>query len=395
MFLLINANVRSFFERRTEDILITDLWNTGLLRQKRDLLFASSPDGMAIMSVPSAPLNTDERCDTLVSIQRFLLAEKYGLTNVSDERITTVVSLEYKHKSSTQTVAKARVLAASLRSSNEIVVIPIDITWKDETRFSKYVPEIDYRLQVVHEALCSNTNVLLYVVASTKIEYVCILLFSGEFLSAYRNMLLFVQYRYLSWMFIPNEPDESETDVRGGVEEVVRDVPQPDLSITDNIEKVVEGTERVAEAMNKTGSSSSEDSDITLHRRAKKTSRKMHEDLEKFNDDDNMSDGTVSDIACDVDSDNHQASASACSVTSLASSNINEPTEQFDKSLKAMPKWDIKYGYAADRVTMKCRIQLMMSLYDLRVKLGHPIPPGKNLIPKAGNCDVEFAERWC
>lgn len=48
-----------------------------------------------------------------------------------------------------------------------------------------------------------------------------------------------------------------------------------------------------------------------------------------------------------------------------------------------MPKFDIKYGYAADRVTMKCRIQLMIAPNDLRMKLGHPIPPGSNLIPVA------------
>jgi hypothetical protein len=51
---------------------------------------------------------------------------------------------------------------------------------------------------------------------------------------------------------------------------------------------------------------------------------------------------------------------------------------EFDKTLSAMPRYkqgDIKWGYAKDDETVRCRLLVMMGLYDLRKESGRPLPP--------------------
>jgi hypothetical protein len=59
-------------------------------------------------------------------------------------------------------------------------------------------------------------------------------------------------------------------------------------------------------------------------------------------------------------------------------------TNEFDKTLKSMPSYnanDIKWGYAKDDGTVRCRLGVMMGLYDLRKETGRPLPPSDGLKP--------------
>ena len=78
----------------------------------------------------------------------------------------------------------------------------------------KYVPEIDYRFQLVHECLCTNTNIVLYIVGTTKIEYIAIIMFSNNFLASYRVLLDTIKEKYLGWLFKNNLMEEFDYDLK-------------------------------------------------------------------------------------------------------------------------------------------------------------------------------------
>jgi hypothetical protein len=56
--------------------------------------------------------------------------------------------------------------------------------------------------------------------------------------------------------------------------------------------------------------------------------------------------------------------------------------QQFDKELVNFPKFNnISWGYADGPDTVKCRLQIMMSLYELRRQIGYPLPACLALVP--------------
>jgi hypothetical protein len=59
-------------------------------------------------------------------------------------------------------------------------------------------------------------------------------------------------------------------------------------------------------------------------------------------------------------------------------------TNQYDTTLKRMPSYranDIKWVYAKDDGTVRCRLGIMMGLYELRKVSGHPLLPSDGLKP--------------
>lgn len=89
---LINGSIEAFFKTRTDEIVLQDLWNTGLFRRKQELLVASSHDGMAMMNVPAGHIRIGSLNDTVSQIQSFLRNEKHKLTVERGNRITAVVT---------------------------------------------------------------------------------------------------------------------------------------------------------------------------------------------------------------------------------------------------------------------------------------------------------------
>lgn len=64
---------------------------------------------------------------------------------------------------------------------------------------------MDFRFQLLHEVACTNTIVSIFVVASTKTEYVVIGLFPEETIEDYKKCLSFVKSEHLRWMFSEND----------------------------------------------------------------------------------------------------------------------------------------------------------------------------------------------
>lgn len=63
---------------------------------------------------------------------------------------------------------------------------------------------------------------------------------------------------------------------------------------------------------------------------------------------------------------------------------FKQHTNDFDKALTSMPTFktnDVKWGYAKDEGTVRCRLNLMMGLYDLRKEIGRPLLPSDGLKP--------------
>jgi len=60
-------------------------------------------------------------------------------------------------------------------------------------------------------------------------------------------------------------------------------------------------------------------------------------------------------------------------------------SDQFDDTLERMPQYsssEVTYGYARDSDTVRCRLQIMMCLWQLRCESGQPLLPADALIPR-------------
>jgi hypothetical protein len=135
---------------------------------------------------------------------------------------------------------------------------------KDDVQvFHKAIPNVDYRCQVLHESVTCNTELALYAVATTAVEFVLIVIVPSVVRQAYIQFTNLVRKDYLYWLFKPGSDD-------------------------------------------------------------------------------------------------------------------------FDKKLERMPRYkqgDIKWGYAKDDETIRCRLLVMMGLFDLRKESGRPLPPSDGLKP--------------
>ncbi len=267
----IHNAVKTYFTSNFTHLKVKHLYTTGLVQKKNELLISASPDAMCIISYPKE-IKQSKTNDYMALFQERNLISKFAtfVTEMGanlklevNDTVEVVSVIEYKHKSSIGTINTARNIVHEIgKIKNTIVLIigtkPDD---PDAKLFRKFIPEIDYRFQILHECLCTATNICMYIVATTKIEYILIICFKQEVLDNYCLILKELKKRFLKWMFI--------------------------------------------------------DEDMTI----------------------------------------------------------------FDLYLKNMPAMDIDYGYASDRSTVKCRLQIMMRLCEIQHSTAQPIPESTSLIP--------------
>jgi hypothetical protein len=61
---------------------------------------------------------------------------------------------------------------------------------------------------------------------------------------------------------------------------------------------------------------------------------------------------------------------------------FNAGTNEFDKTLEGMPRYRPNdWGHAKDDATVRCRLGIMMGLYELRKESGRPLLPSDGLKP--------------
>ena len=108
--------------------------------------------------------------------------------------------LEIKHKSSSVSVCSVRNIVGVHLGNKRLMVLNLSDE-NDIKLFKKCILETDYCMQITPEALCSNVQVVFFVVGTTSIQFVLICIFPTSLIQAYNDCLQFIQTTYLSWMF--------------------------------------------------------------------------------------------------------------------------------------------------------------------------------------------------
>jgi hypothetical protein len=135
----------------------------------------------------------------LAKLDTFVTEMGASLRREVEGTMEVISTIEYKHKSSIPTINAARNIAQKIgQLKNTIcIIVGMNLDDGDSNLFRAYIPEIDYPFQVLHECLCSGTNICIYVIATTKIEYILIICFHLEVLNSYYKLLQQVKKRYL------------------------------------------------------------------------------------------------------------------------------------------------------------------------------------------------------
>lgn len=195
---LIHESISTFLDSKTSgSIIISLMKEVGLIRSIDHSIAAVSPDGIAVITC-----SIDESINESVRLSNLLNRSDHSLVNKEDQYISFVCAMEYKHKSSIKTVATTQQIVSQVLMNKLVQIIDLDND-EDVKLFHKAVPEPDYRMQIIHELVCTNSAALCFVVATTKIEFCLICLAPTSICEAYSNMLEHIRSKYLSWMFIP------------------------------------------------------------------------------------------------------------------------------------------------------------------------------------------------
>jgi hypothetical protein len=118
--------------------------------------------------------------------------------------------MEYKHKSETVTQQEARRIVSQTLNEQKVVVLNL-LDDEDAATFRSAIPNIDYRCQVLHECVTCKTDVGIYAVATTRIEFVLIVIVPSQLQLAYREFTNHVRNEHLPWLFNPNSNDYDNT----------------------------------------------------------------------------------------------------------------------------------------------------------------------------------------
>jgi hypothetical protein len=281
---LIHNNVANFLVQHSKGMLsIPQLINAGLVKSRGDHISAVSPDAMAVLQCVTE-LPEGVSADSLISIDCLIIRNYLGSRDPDDDAIEavfennslqfqTLATMEYKHKSEATSITETRNIVSKVLNGSRVRVLSL-MEPEDVATFRNAIPNVDYRCQVLHEAVVCNVPFAIYVVATTAIEFVLILLIPPALSLEYTRLTEYIRDNHLYWLF-KNEP-----------------------------------------------------------------------------------------------------------------SNIG--VFPFDETLSKMPNYsvnEVSYGYAKDSGTVRCRLQIMMCLWRLRLETGRALLPADSLIP-------QFVSMW-
>jgi len=271
---LIHNNIQSFVSENTSALIkIVHLTTVGMTRSSDDGISAVSPDGVGVLQFSLLDDIEDARTveeKDVVKLKKFFeVASNNTNTLLKDESEggiwkLVMVALEYKHKSQPATIAKNQSIVSTVLNGRCVVVLNLGHE-EDRTIFQKSIPNIDYRCQVLHELVVCSVGCVMYICASTRIDFALIILLPNTIVESYVALMKYSQESHFEWLY-------------------------------------------------------------------------------------------------------EEGSAMA----------------RYDRDLTRMPdfKGISNWGYAGDRDTVKCRLQLMMALFELRQELGKPLEACTYLLPK-------------
>jgi hypothetical protein len=121
-----------------------------------------------------------------------------------------MATMEFKHKSETATQQEARRIRSHLLNDEKVVVLNLHLE-ADVGLFRSAIPNIDYRCQVIHECVTCKTQIGIYAVATTQVEYVLVVIVPSDVSQAYTGFTNLVRNDYLDWIFIPGTNDYDRT----------------------------------------------------------------------------------------------------------------------------------------------------------------------------------------
>ena len=216
---LIHDNVAEFIRIHTKGmILVSQGFNVGLVKSRDDKISAVSPDALAVLECATSltpgvseygqiALDSDK---LVAFLDMVVYADGAAELIRHDDGVTmyTLACMEYKHKSEASTIQESRNIISTVLDNCRVRVLTLG---EDDDLFHKAVPNVDYRCQVIHEAVVTDLPVAVFAVASTTIDFALIILIPPSVAEMYREITKFVKLRYLTWLFT-EESDLADFD---------------------------------------------------------------------------------------------------------------------------------------------------------------------------------------
>jgi hypothetical protein len=178
---LIHDSILPFIKAHSKgSTCVVQAFHLGLVKSREDHVSAVSPDAICVVECSTAVLRGDDD-STLASYVRKLFGFLSTITDNDNVEslaknsdgfvvFNVVATMEYKHKSETVTQQEARRIVSQILNEQKVVVLNL-LDDEDATTFRSAIPNIDYRCQVLHECVTCMTNVGIYAVATTRIEF--------------------------------------------------------------------------------------------------------------------------------------------------------------------------------------------------------------------------------
>lgn len=121
-----------------------------------------------------------------------------------------MMGLEYKHKSANLTIQKTRGIMENILHNEKFTMLDLRLQ-SDQDMFRKCIPIVDYRAQVIHQAHVLNCGAILFVNASTGVEYMLLVLVPESLRNAYTSMMQWIKSNHLAWLFKPESDEFDQT----------------------------------------------------------------------------------------------------------------------------------------------------------------------------------------
>lgn len=208
---LIHENVVAFIKTHSREMItVVQAFNIGLVKCRDDHVSAVSPDAICVLECSTVPLATDDESQLASDVKKL---SEFLSTSCEDNNLVEELqrgadgivhnfmsTMEYKHKSEAPTIQEARRIVSQVLNGRRVHVLNLCVQ-EDIERFHSAVPNINYRCQVIHEAVTCKTSIAIYAVATTQVEFVLILIVPVLISSAYRCFTNMIRTKYLGWLF--------------------------------------------------------------------------------------------------------------------------------------------------------------------------------------------------